>query len=125
MFVEYTQPNIFIVNQEKSQVKLIPGINNIDEKDWQVIKDHPGVQYRLNNGIIKVKNLINNIDGNGNSNDSLASYDPKTAKELIKNTFSKELLEKWFSQEERAPLRKLLEQQLEILKIQKKEQKVS
>lgn len=120
MIVQWKQPNlvtVYIPGQDiakggqgfKVGQKILPGMNEIDEKDWNELKKHPILQPYIEQGdlveIAKAK------DSKGK--EGIGAYEVKEAKTIIKGTFDKLLLKKWLQGESRDQVRAALQAQLE------------
>lgn len=98
LLVEWTQPNLFTWFDKKATaptLKLLPGINQVDEKMWAKAEKHPLVKHHLSEENLVVHD--EKIEGKA----GLSETPVKDAKRIIVGTFDKELLQNWKSGEKR------------------------
>lgn len=135
MLIRYTQANIYRCRD----LRLIPGVNDVPEKVWNEVKDHPLVKARLQKGVIvplpAAKPMehapeANPSSGHSHSGDqgagadglvSLNGFGAKEAEALVKETFDLPTLERWAGEETRKGVLKAIEAQIESLKVEGEE----
>lgn len=124
LLIDYNQANIY----RCGELYLIPGINEVKEEIWKEVADHPLVKKRIETGQITIlKPEQSQSDSQESDTSSVPPANPftglnfKEAKEIIAQTYDLLTLEKWMKTEDRKNILKLLEEQIESLKVQKTE----
>jgi hypothetical protein len=87
---------------------LKPGINEIPDATWTKLKADPTIQSKLENGDMEA------VTEKGKA-DSLMSFSPAKAKEIIKDTVDRDLLKKWAEVEKRKPIQMAISDQQKVL----------
>lgn len=90
--------NVWTPNKSKP-VQLLPGINEISDKEWDEIEDHKNVQAHIEEGNLVVRDKPSG--DRKQKTEGLMQYDIKEAKRIVKETFDKELLAKWSDMDDR------------------------
>lgn len=100
----------------KNSIMLVPGLNVIRKEDWEIIKDHEDVKYKLANNLLEVfapKLLKDGVETAKEVEDAekdvqtLDQVDVQAAIKLVQNTVGDDALEKlstWRKAERRAPV---------------------
>jgi len=120
MLIKYDRPNVHVIgypvgakNQAYSSIKLKPGLNEVDSKEWDKVKTDPEVLTFLEEEILVVLSEedkpVEKILPN------LKDRKTKDAVDLIKNTMDPKLLEKWSKGEKRAGVLRAIDSQLSAL----------
>lgn len=86
-------------------VLLKPGVNEVESSKWDRVKDHPVVKWRIENGVLLVK------DGSKPISDMPAGE----AVKLVKATVDADLLERWRRDDPRRSVRDAIDSQLDKL----------
>lgn len=86
-------------------VLLKPGVNEVEAGKWDRVKDHPVVKWRIENGVLIVK------DGSKPINEMSAGE----ATKLVKATVDADLLERWRKDDTRRSVRDAIDAQLDKL----------
>lgn len=120
MIVQWNQPNMITgyspsktgtnVNQKFT---LLPGNNEIPDADWNDVKDHPLLKHYIKDGILK--EITKPEKDNKKSREGLAQYDLVEASKIVKGTYDKVLLNKWFDLDTRETLRVEINAQLKMI----------
>jgi hypothetical protein len=100
----------------KNSLMLVPGLNVIPKEDWESIKDHIDVKFKLENNLLEVfapkllkdgvetAKVVENADKDVQTLDQL---DVQAAIKLVDNTIGEDALEKlstWRKAERRPPV---------------------
>jgi hypothetical protein len=106
------------LKQERGQVKLLPGVNEVTDNEWAVMKAH--VEAKIKSGVIAVietdvKKSKESPDGKARN---LKKTPAKKAVELIKECVSPDTLKKWYQEETRQELRLLIVEKMRSLNIE-------
>lgn len=138
MFIHYKGTNVHAMgmingtemkmNQSPQDVRwLQPGWNEIPKQVWEQNKTSPSIKNMVNRGIIsvlpdkvqvKVKTKSGNLAkktmsvGEHDKAIVLSLFDEARAIELVKDTFNRDILQRWDDQETRIKVRKALTKQL-------------
>ncbi len=99
--LEWTMPNVYniwIENRPKP-VGLLPGVNQVEAKVWEQVKEHPNVKAHIDEGNLVVMEGPTGDRKKGSG--GLKGYNVKEAKRLIKGTYDKELLAIWAKEDDR------------------------
>lgn len=140
MFINYTGTNVHALPQvnvanpmlqSPQDVKwLRPGWNEFPKAVWDQNKSNPNVQKMLKKGIIKLLEytatvkvktktgkikLVKKAIGLDDSPVKLKYFDEKTAVTIAKNTYDRDLLQRWDDEETRHKVKKVLRKQIEPL----------
>jgi len=120
MIVQWNQPNMITgyaptkaghtVNQKFT---LLPGNNEIPDSDWDEVKKHPLLKHYMDDGTLK--EVTKPEKDNKKSREGLAQYDLAEATKIVKGTFDKVLLTKWFDLDNRDGLRTEINKQLALI----------
>lgn len=94
----------------KRTIRLMPGVNQIEDADWEKVKALKGVQVFLEEGELL------EIDAT-----PLPKRPSKDAIKLVKNTFDKALLLKWREDEKREDVTKAIAHQINEITPSKEE----
>lgn len=92
-------------------ITLMPGMNEVDSKKWDKVKDLPLVQARIDSEQLIIKELK---DGETHI---LSSLDAKGAIKIVKETFKKELLDDWLTKEKRQNVIKAINEQIKEISL--------
>ncbi|HEX5034650.1 MAG TPA: hypothetical protein VFW62_09235 [bacterium] len=127
MLIMYTPANIY----RCGEMRLIPGMNDVPERVWNEVKDHPLVKMRVEKGLISLRpqqkaklagdGESTGQDDNGDGLTSLGEFSAKEAEALVKETFDLPTLERWQGEETRKGVLKAIEAQIDSLKIEDEE----
>lgn len=107
MLIENTKPSIHGLGFYDSHgkigtVKMVPGINEIDDAEWEKVKNLRTVKSRLENGTYVIRSA------SGESITKLAAAD---AVRQVKRTFDSKLLDKWIAEDQRKAVRDAIAEQ--------------
>jgi hypothetical protein len=95
--------------KSKAMIQFLPGYNEIDEKDWNAIKNN--CKRKLDSGdmeILKVENkAVSFLE--------IAKEDPEGAREVIQATYRVETLERWRKETPRDELRAVIMNQIDTI----------
>lgn len=94
-----------IYQPQESPEDLMPGLNDVDGKEWEKAKVIPAVSAMVKDGILRAS--ADKAD--------LSSMDPDSAIALVKKTVDRALLEKWGTDEKRPSVRKSIDDQLGVI----------
>lgn len=101
----------------RSQVTLLPGVNEVTDDEWELMKPH--LQDSLKRK--ELETIVTKIGtGPGKSKEvrNLRDMPSNRALSLIKNTVDPYTLKKWEQEEERPELRAAIQKQMEHLKVE-------
>jgi hypothetical protein len=104
MLIEWTKPCLFTINQKPpgAPITLLPGVNEIEKKEWENFGKHPLVSAHVGEG-----NLIIH-----EGTTTLKDMKLNEAKRVIEGTFDLHLLEKWSGQDKRAAVLTAIQKQM-------------
>lgn len=112
-YIEYTLKNLFRIGP----VRFMPGIQKIDEDQWDKIKSHPLLQTRFDNGDLKwVPGRSPNDEkkkGKKQISEGLADLNESEALKMAARTFDISLLKEWAASEKRAAVLSFLKAQID------------
>jgi hypothetical protein len=106
---------------------LRPGWNEFPSHIWEQNKAAPSIQAMLKDGTIelmkertKVKDpktgkLVEKIIGADDREISLSFFDDKKAIDIVKNTYNRDILQRWIDEETRHKVKRVLTKQIEPL----------
>jgi hypothetical protein len=92
-------------------VVIVPGTNDLDEKDIKKIRAHPLFNSYEEDGIIVIKE----------GTKSTKNLNVKEAVNLIQDTYIVKTLEKWKEADSRVTIQKAIDEQIELLTVDKEE----
>ena len=95
-------------------IHLLPGYNEVDNEDWEQIKDNCKPRL-LDNNLV----LLTKMEGDKEiivSFSNIAKDNPDKAVEIILQTYNVSLLEKWKSETSRDELRSAIFNQIDAIK---------
>jgi len=131
MLLNYNLPNALhlpIVNKEgviHKNVVLMPGVNTVDDADWENIKDHPKIVKRLEDNTLVIELAASSTKAGESTDDKeiLRKLNIKKAIPLVKKTYDILLLQSWLQVEDRPGVFSEIEKQIEMVeaKAEKKE----
>lgn len=110
-------------NQSPQDIKwLQPGWNEFPKHIWDQNKDHPQIQRMIKKGKIKLMaekvtvkkggKLVTKLVGPEDEQIKIRWFDEKRALSIVKDTYNREILQRWLDQETRTKVKKLIEKQL-------------
>jgi hypothetical protein len=119
MLIKWNQECLKVVDTGSAVKTLLPGVNEISEKDWRIMK--PSLSLEIEHGQITVMEEMTRKSGDSAPviAKSLDELTPKKAVELVKLTNSGETLNIWLAKETRADIRRRIEDRLAELGIEK------
>jgi hypothetical protein len=104
---------------------LRPGWNEFPKKVWEQNKDHPQIQKMLRKGKIvlmsekvtikKAGKRVAHVVGPEDEEVKSRWFEEKRAVAIVKETFNRDILQRWLDQESRAKVKRAIEKQLEPL----------
>lgn len=104
---------------------LIPGPNKVDARKWALVRQHPIVAHKINEGeIVEETDLEEAIDAQDSGGEAVEAFTERhlqTLKQpqalaLVKETVSIPLLEAWQRHETRKPVKGAITKQINLLK---------
>lgn len=105
-------------SQVPKVIRLMPGINRIEKKYWEVMAVNPMIQKQIEAGFLKVA-----LDGNDAekvaTEDNLLSLPSKDAIKFVAGTYDKSILTAWHNSETRPLVIKAISAQLKTLEVQR------
>lgn len=115
------------VAQSPNDVKwLRPGWNEFPKDVWEQNKDHPSIQSMLKSGKIVVmadkvvvqqgKKKIAKVVGQDDSEITLEVFPERRAIDIVKNTYDRDLIQRWLDEETRHKVKRALVKQIEPLR---------
>jgi hypothetical protein len=99
----------------KPPLVLVPGINTISTQQYEVLKKDEIFIHRVQTGMYKVDEKI--------SGDSIATLHEVDAIALVSETLDRNILRKWFVDEQRRSVREAIDAQMEKVKPEMKDDK--
>src|SRR5690606_28599282 len=122
MFVHNTEPRLFGLNTKECSVKLMPGVNQVDDEQWAKVKDMKLVKHLLASGSLKIAEPAKE-KGQGKAQ-SIKEMNAGEAIKLVDQTLDEALLAKFAGEEDRKSVVDAIEKQFKKLEeAGKKEQK--
>ena len=125
ILVRWNQPRIMSIGTglaDGSVIRVIPGLNELTEKEWEILKKHPDVIERMKKdivdpkrGTVKMLEIVTETkktDNGDNGEATISELGIKKAQELVKETFSTELLREWKESETRKGVIDAIDKQL-------------
>lgn len=120
-------------NQSPQDIQwLKPGWNEFPKAVWDQNKDHPQIKKMIAKGKIVVMNetvtitqagkKVKKLVGQTDESVKLKWFDPTRAKEIVKKTLDREILQRWLDAETRSPVKRALEKQIKPLISQPKDE---
>jgi len=100
----------------------VPGVNRLDDKLWSSIKNNPDVINRINAkkiAVIRDKPLDLKKANDLGAHPDLAEFNEKECIQIIEKTLSKNLLEDWIREDSRPKIQRVINLQLDKLKIKR------
>ena len=96
---------------------LKPGLNTLEQADWDKLKNHPVIKSMLAEKELEI--IAEDVPGEPTKDlKELKDLSSKEAKELIELTFEIPQLKSWSESETRAPIKKAIETQIEKIEIE-------
>lgn len=105
MKIDHKEPRLRKVG---NHFTLMPGVNQVDEKEFQAAMKLPAFKALVDDGIIEV------LDAG--ETDDLSTLNTKAAVALVGKTTDRELLGTWAKAEKRADVKAAIAKQLEAVK---------
>lgn len=93
-------------------LKLMPGLNEVDPDAWDAVKDLPAFAALLDDGTIEV---LESKGGKQLKPKDIANIDEKKALELVSDTVDKKLLKEMQKYEKRAAVLEAIDEQLVLI----------
>ena len=114
MLITNTQPSLIHLDKD---TMLIPGVNTIELETWKKFESHPMVKILLDKGDLELEQAPSEVEANGDSGDANALEGLKfsSAKSMIKQTMSVELLNLWLTVEKKETVIDLIKKQIELI----------
>jgi hypothetical protein len=97
---------------DRDQIQLLPGMNEVPDKEWNVARLH--IKNELNKTIFEITKKA--ADGKVTAV-TLKSYDPKEAVKVVKKTFNPETIKAWYESESRDEVRVAILRKMKKLKM--------
>lgn len=94
---------------------LLPGVNEVDPKAWEAFISNPAQRFLLESGELEVVEEAKTLA-------DLAKLSVKEAIAMVKETFRKDLLDRWAEAEERKTVLDAIEKQYDALTIKPKKE---
>ncbi len=119
MLVTWNQANLLSVYLQPKQgqaleaIKLLPGMNEVEDKTWKQVEEHPAVKKHIEMGNLELVDRPS--DDNKKAREGLAMFDVGASKKLVKKTYDKVLLGKWKEKEERQAVLASIDEQLKYI----------
>ena len=113
MIVQWCKPKLITIYggtaKSPAKLRLVPGANDVADKDWDQIKGHKKVKKLMSEGKIKLMAKVESDDAQS----SLSKIeDVGSCVKIVAETFDTNLLEKWKLSETRPPVVQALAKQL-------------
>lgn len=105
--VNNKRPRLLAIPVLGRVLRLLPGVNEIDDKTLAEIRKIATIKGKFDNGVLTVEATVNF--------DQLATLNAKRACELIKNTFNRDLLARWRERDTRKIVLSAIVDQLKAL----------
>lgn len=121
MLINYSLANALhlpVTNKEGvicNNLLLSPGVNSVDDDDWDTIKEHPKVKKMIATNILVVEAERSGSRNEDGEISEIRSMNLKKAIPLIKKTYDVILLETWLHGEDRPGVAKEIEKQIEMV----------
>jgi len=101
----------------RSQVQLLPGVNEVTDQEWDVLKTH--LSGDIKRGVVSVieKNVAKDKKNPTGKAHNLKDMSAKEAASLVKECVNPDTLKKWYQEETRDEIRLCIVEKMKELKI--------
>jgi len=128
-----TYPKGLTEVQKPRLVVFKPGVNDVEDSDWEIIKKDPSIQRKLERDFLKVvSSVTENKSGSDlksankqveqnlkdGASDALSGFNAREAVDVIKRTFDLSKLEAYSKTEKRATVISAIESQIKAIEEQ-------
>ncbi|MFZ2875819.1 MAG: hypothetical protein WAZ94_15190 [Phycisphaerales bacterium] len=107
MLIKNNLPSIVATKLDGDFVRLLPGVNELTEKQWKAFDGLPVIQFHLGEGNIEL------IEAKPEA--KLSDLNAKEAAKLVGATVDKALLERWAADESRKVVLDAIEKQMDAI----------
>ena len=103
---------------KKSNIILLPGINDIPDTLWKVLKEYKSIKASIERGDIEEveKKVSTGNSGQKKTITTFKELPQKEAEELISQTVNLQTLKKWKKQDTRSDIRVAIEDRIKEIK---------
>ena len=105
MLIDHKANHVYVVED----FSFMPGVNSLTKVQWDKLKKHEHVKYRLDNDLMKV---ISDDASEAEGGHSLAKFDIVKSTKLIEETYDLDLLNAWQEDEKRKNVKAVVTAQL-------------
>lgn len=109
MLIKNNLPSIIGTKLDEDFVRLLPGVNELTEKQWKAFDGLPVIHFHLGEGNIEL------IQAKAEA--KLSDMNAKEAAKLVASTVDKGLLERWASDESRKVVLDAIEKQMDAIAV--------
>jgi hypothetical protein len=102
----------------RSQVQLLPGINEVTDSEWKVMKEHLAAEIK--SGVLApiIRDVPKTAKAPTGKAKNLKEMPAKEAVKLIKGCMNPDTLKKWYQEETREEVRLVIVKKMEELKVE-------
>jgi hypothetical protein len=103
---------------ERTQIQLLPGMNEVSDDEWQVMKPHLAAEIK--SGVIKVieKEVEKSKQAPDGKARNLKQFSAREAVALVAETVNPDTLNRWYQKETREEVRLAIVERMKELKIE-------
>lgn len=109
VFVQNEAARPIVIGLKPDPIRLVSGVNQVDEEAWEAAKKIAVVQTYLNEGTLREPSKAKT---EGDTLKGVSSHESLT---LIKETFDPRILARWEEGEKRPPVLKAIEEQRQAI----------
>ena len=109
VLIKNNLPSIIGTKLDGDFVRLLPGVNELTEKQWKAFDDLPVIKFHIGEGNIELVEV--------KAEAKLSDMNAKEAAKLVASTVDKGLLERWAADESRKVVLDAIEKQMDAIAV--------
>jgi len=102
----------------RSQVQLLPGVNEVTDQEWDVMKSHLSKEMKRGEISAIEKNVPKDKKNPTGKAHNLKDISAKEAQALVKECVNPDTLKKWYQEETREEIRLYIVEKMKELKVE-------